>query len=103
MDGGVATRSAARFYERVKRRGGHGKAIVATARKLAILFWCMLTRGEDYAHQQPSLTGKNSGASRSLPAPPNTPGKPKASDTGRVLFGEARVRAERPPRAWMPR
>jgi hypothetical protein len=38
--------------------GGHGKAIVATARKLAILFWCMLTRSEDYAHQQPSLTRK---------------------------------------------
>ena len=26
--------------------------------KLAVLFWCMLTRGEDYAHQQPSLTKK---------------------------------------------
>jgi transposase len=46
------------FYERTKRRRGHGKAIVATARKLAVLFWCMLTRGEDYAHQQPSLTRK---------------------------------------------
>ncbi len=46
------------FYERVKARRGHGKAIVATARKLAILFWCMLTRNEDYAHQQPSLTRK---------------------------------------------
>jgi transposase len=46
------------FYERTKTRRGHGKAIVATARKLAILFWCMLTRGEDYAHQQPSLTKK---------------------------------------------
>jgi len=32
------------------------RAIVATARKLAVLFWSMLTRGEDYAHQQPSLT-----------------------------------------------
>ena len=32
------------FYERTKARRGHGKAIVATARKLAILFWCMLTR-----------------------------------------------------------
>jgi hypothetical protein len=31
---------------------------VAMARKLAILFWCMLTRREDYAHQQPSLTRK---------------------------------------------
>ena len=46
------------LYERTKARRGHGKAIVATARKLAILFWCMLTRGEDYAHQQPSLTKK---------------------------------------------
>ena len=46
------------FYERTKSRRGHGKAIVATARKLAVLFWCMLTRGQDYAHQQPSLTRK---------------------------------------------
>jgi transposase len=46
------------FYVRTKGRRGHGKAIVATARKLAVLFWCMLTRGEDYAHQQPSLTRK---------------------------------------------
>jgi hypothetical protein len=46
------------FYERTRARRGHGKAIVATARKLAILFWCMLTRREDYAHQQPSLTRK---------------------------------------------
>jgi hypothetical protein len=29
-----------------------------TARKLACLFWCMLTRGEDYAFGQPSLTKK---------------------------------------------
>ena len=46
------------FYQRTRARRGHGKAIVATARKLAILFWCMLTRSEDYAHQQPSLTKK---------------------------------------------
>jgi transposase len=46
------------FYDRTRARRGHGKAIVATARKLAILFWHMLTRGQDYAHQQPSLTRK---------------------------------------------
>jgi transposase len=46
------------FYDRTRARRGHGKAIVATARKLAILFWCMLTRDEDYDHQQPSLTKK---------------------------------------------
>jgi transposase len=46
------------FYQRVRQRRGHGKAVVASARKLAILFWCLLARGEDYAHQQPSLTAK---------------------------------------------
>jgi transposase len=46
------------FYARVRARRGHGKAVVAAARKLASLFWCLLTRGEDYAHQQPSLTAK---------------------------------------------
>ena len=33
-------------------------AVVASARKLAILFWYLLAREEDYAHQQPSLTAK---------------------------------------------
>ena len=46
------------FYQRTRNRRGSGKAIVATARKLVVLFWCMLTRSEDYAHQQPSLTRK---------------------------------------------
>jgi transposase len=46
------------FYERIRARRGHGIAAVAVARKLAVLFWCLLTRGEDYAHQQPSLTAK---------------------------------------------
>jgi transposase len=46
------------FYERIRARRGHGKAVVAVARKLAVLFWCLLSRGQDYAHQQPSLTAK---------------------------------------------
>ena len=48
----------AAFYERIKARRGHSIAIVASARKLACLFWCLLTRGEDYAFAQPSLTTK---------------------------------------------
>ena len=31
------------FYQRLRARRGHGKAIVAVARKLAVLFWCLLT------------------------------------------------------------
>ena len=43
------------FYERTKGRRGASVAIVATARKLACLFWTLLIRGEDYAYGQPSL------------------------------------------------
>ena len=46
------------FYQRIRARRGHQVAVVAAARKLACLFWCMLSRGEDYAFQQPSLTKK---------------------------------------------
>jgi transposase len=46
------------FYQRIRARRGHQVAVVAAARKLACLFWCMLTRCEDYAYGQPSLTKK---------------------------------------------
>ncbi|MCA1680487.1 MAG: IS110 family transposase [Actinobacteria bacterium] len=46
------------FYERVRGRRGHSVAVVAAARKLACLFWCLLTREQDYAYAQPSLTRK---------------------------------------------
>ncbi len=46
------------FYQRIRARRGHQVAVVATARKLACLFWCMLTRDQDYAFGQPSLTKK---------------------------------------------
>jgi len=46
------------FYERLRARRGHQIAVVAVARKLAVLFWCLLSREEQYAHQQPSLTAK---------------------------------------------
>jgi transposase len=44
------------FYERVRARRGSQIAIVAVARKLAVLFWHMLTRQQDYAFARPSLT-----------------------------------------------
>jgi transposase len=46
------------FYQRIRARRGHQVAVVAAARKLACLFWCMLTREQDYAYAQPSLTKK---------------------------------------------
>ena len=46
------------FFERVRARRGVQIAIVATARKLAVLCWTMIERGEDYAFARPSLTEK---------------------------------------------
>ncbi len=48
----------ARSTSAIRARRGHQVAIVAAARKLACLFWCLLTRDEDYAYQQPSLTAQ---------------------------------------------
>jgi transposase len=39
------------FYNRIKNRKGHGKAIViATAKELLVIIWYMLTRNELYRH-----------------------------------------------------
>jgi transposase len=46
------------FYERIRARRGHQVAVVAAARKLACLLWCLLAREEDYAYAQPSLTAR---------------------------------------------
>jgi transposase len=46
------------FHERVRARRGHQIATVAVARKLAVLFWHLLTSGEDYAYGSPTLTQK---------------------------------------------
>src|SRR6266540_5224671 len=46
------------FYERVRARRGMQIAVVATARKLAVLCWHMISNGEDYAFERPSLTAK---------------------------------------------
>jgi transposase len=64
------------FYERIRARRGHNAAVVAVARKLAVLFYCMLTREEDYAHQQPSLTELKLRRLEVTAGAPTRPGKP---------------------------
>jgi transposase len=44
------------FHERIAVRRGRNIATVAVARKLAMIAWHMLSRGEDYAFARPSLT-----------------------------------------------
>jgi transposase len=101
------------FYQRIKARRGHSIAIVASARKLACLFWCLLTRGEDYAFAQPSLTKKKmrrlelqAGAprrqggrgvcrptTRCATPSANSPSKPSAPTSAPSKTGNRRARA----------
>ena len=43
------------MYRRVKDRRGLQVATVATARKMTVLCWLLVTNGEDYAFARPSL------------------------------------------------
>ena len=46
------------FYQRVAARRGNHIAAVAVARKLTVIVWHMLTKGEDYAGVRPALHAK---------------------------------------------
>jgi transposase len=96
------------FYERTRGRRGHGKAIVATARKLATLCWCMLTRDEDYAHQQPSLTKQKlrrleltAGAQKNTPAATGRwATNPRIREAEREIARQAEASYQRMVRDW---
>ena len=88
-----------RFYQRINARRGHSIAIVAAARKLACLFWCLLTRGEDYAFAQPSLTTKKMRRLELTAGAAALPGRPRRlGDQRRDAPGRTRARAPSPAR-----
>ena len=43
------------FYQRIKARRGFQTAIVATARKMTVLAWHLITKNQDYAFARPGL------------------------------------------------
>jgi transposase len=43
------------FYHRIRARRGFQVAVVATARKMTVLAWHLITSGQDYAFARPSL------------------------------------------------
>jgi transposase len=64
------------FGERVARRRGQNIATVAVARKLVVIAWNMLTRGEDYAFARPTLVAqKIRAAELAAGAPPRRGGR----------------------------
>jgi hypothetical protein len=68
------------FAQRTAARRGRNVATVAVARKLAVLAWHLLTRGEDYAFARPALVARKvralelrAGAPRRKPGPKDDP------------------------------
>jgi transposase len=81
------------FYERVRGRRGMQIAIVATARKLAVLCWQLIAKGEDYAYQRPSLTAKKLRALEIRAGRPSRRGrKGAAGAAGAYSLPEVRAR-----------
>ena len=50
------------FFVRIRARRGHQIAAVAVARKLAVLCWHLLTKGEDYLWARPALVANKTRA-----------------------------------------
>jgi transposase len=68
------------FYQRVRARRGMQIAVVATARKLTVLCWHLIIKGEDYAFAQPSLVAHKRRKLELRAGHPATRGRPgKAS------------------------
>ena len=87
-------------YQRVRARRGHQVAIVAAARKLACLFWCLLTRGEDYAYAQPSLTKKKLRRLELTAGAPKARGKTNIWSTNDAMRQAERALAEQAEQAY---
>jgi transposase len=79
------------FAERIRARSGANVATVAVARKLAVLFWHMLTRGEDYSFGRPSLTAEKLRRAELAAGAPTTRGKRSG---GRVYASSEQHRRE---------
>jgi hypothetical protein len=83
------------FAQRTASRRGRHVATVAVARKLAVLAWYLLSRGEDYAFQRPSLVRRKrrtlelkAGAPRAKPGPRPDPVWKTGTDAAETRVAE---------------
>jgi transposase len=83
------------FYLRLRARRGTQVAIVATARKLAVLCWHMLSNGEDYRHASPRLSASKMRALQRRAGDCRPPVRvPKRTDRDRRLPEDAQANYE---------
>lgn len=70
------------FYQRVRARRGAQIAIVAVARKIAILCWQLLTKQHDYAYQRPTHVARKLRALQLQAGATSKKGKPLDHQSG---------------------
>jgi transposase len=91
------------FYERIRSRRGMQIAVVATARKLAVLCWHLVINCEDYVFGRPSLTQQKL---RKLELRAGMPSRPRPERQSRRVLAQggppARTRDRRTGRAGVP-
>lgn len=101
------------FYQRIKTRRGFQKAIVATARKMTVLAWHLITKDQDYAFARPSLVQHKRRKLELAAGAPSRRGNhrlPRAAYNDRQRRTEERAEVERAEHAyrvlvahWQPR
>ncbi len=84
------------FFIRIQRRRGKQVAAVATARKIAVLAWHLLTKDENYAWARPALLANTLRKVELLAGQPATKGR----RPGRALAYNDRATRQR-ERAWL--
>ena len=88
------------FAQRTAARRGRHVATVAVARKLAVLAWQLLTRGEDYAFARPSLVRRKLRALELAAGAPRAKPGPKPDPVGERTEDRATHRNGYRPRRW---
>jgi transposase len=87
-----APRARCAFGERIRARRGGQVAAVAVARKVAVIAWQLLTKGEDYAFGRPSLTRAKLRAAERKAGAPRLPNRHRGQ---RISATAAERQAER--------
>lgn len=102
------------FFLRIKAKRGNQVAAVATARKLAVLIWHLLSKGQDYAWSRPALlqwklreleltAGSPSRRGGNKPGPARDYSLKTVRDKERQWLGLAEEEYRRFVDAWKPR
>jgi transposase len=100
------------FYQRLRARRGAQIALVATGRKLCVLFWHLLTRESGYAFERPSLTRRKlralelkagEGWRRGRHSGPRVHGTRKDREREREFAEQAEIAYRRLVKDWQPK